>query len=323
MAAEFLSSPTAGPCPDAESTTLALPRLLAGQAQAEAAAAHLAPRLFAQAADTDVMDAFPTQDHELILPKLFHLTYSQPLFSTYPVRSNTFIASLGSTLVVAPHPDDEALGCGELLALLRQVGQPVATALASDGTMSHPASQLFPPSARRAVREAEFRHALTILGVENTEPLLLGLPDSQVPATISDASFTEAVAQLRAFLDDQQPATVLVPWRRDPHPDHRATSYWLQAALAAMPHPPRRLEYVVWAWERVTPADLPNVADKVSGFRLDVRAVAAQKQQAIAAHHSQVAPGIFTDDEDGFLLSEKMLEHITGPYEVFFAALAP
>ena len=243
-------------------------------------------------------------------------------FSSYPARPASFVAELGSTVVIAPHPDDEALGCGGLLALLREAGLPGAAVLVSDGTMSHPASKLFLAPARRTVREAEFQEALRILGIED-EPLLLGLPDSQVPALTGAPGFTEAVAQLRAFLESRQAATVLVPWRRDPHPDHRATSQLVQAALAELPHPPRRLEYVVWAWERAAPNDLPAAADNVRGFRLDIGAVWPQKQQAIAAHRSQVAPGIFTDDPAGFLLSSEMLAHFAEPYEVFFETLAP
>lgn len=236
------------------------------------------------------------------------------------MRPASYVAALGSVVVVAPHPDDEALGCGGLLALLRRAGQPVAAVLVSDGTMSHPNSVHFPALARQAVREAEFREALALLGV-TAEPLLLGLPDSRVPAAPQDPGFAEAAAQLAAFLKTHQATTVLVPWRRDPHPDHRATSLLVQAALAAMAHPPHRLEYVVWAWERAGAEDLPTATDGVRGFRLDVGEAIAAKQQAIAAHRSQVAPGVFTDDPDGFLLSAQMLAHFAGPYEVYFEVL--
>ena len=245
-------------------------------------------------------------------------------FADYPVRPAGFATTLGSTVVIAPHPDDEALGCGGLLALLHRAGQPTAAVLVSDGTMSHPRSQLFSADARQAVREAEFGQALRILAAADAPPLLLRLPDSRVPADAATPGFGEAVGRLRAFLENQRAATVLVPWRRDPHPDHRATAALVQAALAAMPHPPRRLEYVVWAWARAAPADLPTAADAVRGFRLEIGAAAAVlKQQAIAAHRSQVAPGVFVDDPDGFLLSTDMLAHFAGPYEVFFEASQP
>jgi LmbE family N-acetylglucosaminyl deacetylase len=244
-------------------------------------------------------------------------------FSEYPLRPISFAATLGPTVVIAPHPDDEALGCGGLLALLHQAGQPTAAVLVSDGSMSHPNSVAYSPEARRAVREAEFHHALTILGADNTEPLLLRLPDSRVPAAADAPGFAAAVDQLREFLTQQRAATVLVPWRRDPHPDHRATAALVQATLAGMPQPPRRLEYVVWAWERAAPEDLPTAADAVRGFRLDIETEVKRKQRAIAAHRSQVAPGVFTDDAGGFLLSVEMLGHFTAPYEVYFEAGQP
>ena len=198
-------------------------------------------------------------------------------FAEYPLRTAAFAATLGSTVVVAPHPDDEALGCGGLLALLHRAGQPTAGVLVSDGNMSHLNSATFSPEARRAVRETEFRHALTLLGADATEPLLLRLPDSRVPEAADAPGFAAAMEQLRAFLTKQRATTVLVPWRRDPHPDHRATAALVQAALTGLPQLPRRLEYVVWAWERAAPDDLPTPADALRGFRLDIATMVLKK----------------------------------------------
>ncbi len=238
-------------------------------------------------------------------------------FAEYPLRPAAFAATLGPTVVIVPHPDDESLGCGGLLALLRRAGQPVSVALVSDGTMSHPGSAVFSAPARRAVREGELRHALALLGVP-TEPLLLRLPDGAVPAGPARPGFAEAAGRLREFLVETRPATVLLPWRRDPHPDHRASYQLAQAALAGLPAAPRQLEYVVWAWQRAAPADLPQPADRVAGFRLAIDAVLPQKLRAIAAHRSQVAPGVFTDDAAGFLLADDMLARFRQPFEVFF-----
>ena len=234
-----------------------------------------------------------------------------------PLRLET----VGSACVIIPHPDDEALGCGGLLALLRQAGQPLAAVLVSDGSASHPHSQLFSPEARRAVREGELRHALSILGSDE-EPLLLRLPDGAVPAAPGQPGFEAAVARLHDFLRQQRPQTLLLPWRRDPHPDHRASHALALAALGGLPHPPRRLEYLVWAWERAAPADLPQPADNVQELRLDIAAVLPQKLRAVAAHRSQLAPGVFTDDAAGFLLPAEMLARFERPYEHYYAPAA-
>ncbi|AWM34686.1 hypothetical protein [Hymenobacter nivis] len=53
---------------------------------------------------------------------------------------------------------------------------------------------------------------------------------------------------------------------------------------------------MVWAWQRAAPAGLPQPADYVAGFRLAIGEVLPQKLAAIAAHRSQVAPGVFTGD---------------------------
>ncbi len=226
--------------------------------------------------------------------------------------------SLGPTCVIIPHPDDEALGCGGLLALLRLAGQSVSAVLVSDGSASHPNSKVFSPEARRAVREGELRHALSVLGIDD-EPLLLRLPDGAVPAAPGQPGFVEAAARLHEALRQQEPQTLLLPWRRDPHPDHRASYALAQAACAGLPHPPRQLEYLVWAWERAAPADLPQPADKVQELRLDIAAVLPQKLRALAAHRSQIAPGVFTDDAEGFLLPAGMLVRFERPYEIYYA----
>jgi LmbE family N-acetylglucosaminyl deacetylase len=238
-------------------------------------------------------------------------------FAEFPVQPASYAASLGATVVIAPHPDDESLGCGGLLALLRRAGQAVSTVLVSDGTMSHPNSRRFPAPARRALREAELRAALHILGVNASQTLHLGLPDGAVP-TADAPGFEAAVARLRACLHARQPDTVLVPWRRDPHPDHRATSQLVRAAVQVLPAAPRLVEYVVWAWERAAAADLPQPGE-VRGWQLDISSVLDQKQRAIAAHRSQLEP-IIDDDPSGFQLSAAMLAHFAQPVEVYLEA---
>ncbi|OWP62125.1 PIG-L domain-containing protein [Hymenobacter amundsenii] len=236
-------------------------------------------------------------------------------FSALPLRPANYAATLGPTVVIAPHPDDESLGCGGLLALLAQAGQPVWCVLVSDGTMSHPSSAKYPPPARQALRETELRLALTELGLNPHNLLALNLPDSHVPGP-DTAAGAAAVQQLTQLLRQQQPATILCPWRRDPHPDHWATSQLVQATLAQLPHPPHLLEYVVWAWERAIPADLPRPGE-VTGWQLDISSVLDAKQRAIAAHASQLPGSCIDDDPAGFTLAPSMLAHFERPVEVY------
>ncbi|MCC3157897.1 PIG-L family deacetylase [Hymenobacter sp. 15J16-1T3B] len=236
-----------------------------------------------------------------------------------PLRPAAYAATLGPTAILVPHPDDESLGCGGLLALLRQAHQPVSVALITDGTMSHPHSVRFPPAARRQLREQELRLALRELGVADDALLTVNLPDGAAPHGPGQPGFAEAAARLSHWLHEQQAQTLLLPWRRDPHPDHRATYALAQAALAKLTAPPRQLEYVVWAWQRAAPTDLPR-PHEVQGWRLDIGPVLARKQRAIQAHRSQLT-NLIDDDPSGFQLSPDMLAHFAQPFETYFEAL--
>ncbi len=236
-----------------------------------------------------------------------------------PLLPPETVCSWGKTLVVAPHPDDETLGCGGAIALLRRFVLPVSVLFISDGTKSHPTSQKYPPLRLRDLREREASEALTLLGADAAAATFLRLPDGAVPARL-DPGFTQAAALCRAFLAGDQPQTILLPWRRDPHPDHRATSQLMQAALSTLAAQPRLLEYPVWAWERAAPGDIPQPRE-ARAFRLEMQDAAAAKQAAVAAHESQVTH-LIDDDPHGFWLSPEVLAHFARPWEVYLEVLS-
>jgi LmbE family N-acetylglucosaminyl deacetylase len=222
--------------------------------------------------------------------------------------------SLGRTLVLAPHPDDESLGCGGTVALLRRAGFSVHVLFVTDGTQSHPNSAAYPATRLRDLREAEAIAALLELGVSEQEVTFMRLPDRNVPAP-GTAGFAEAVERLLTLLQSFAPSSVLVPFERDPHPDHRATYQLLQAALAQLPEPLHVLEYLIWLWELGRPDDLPQPNERLA-LSVDISPVVAQKKRAIAAHRSQVTQMI-DDDPSAFYLSPDLLRHFDTPNEIF------
>ena len=185
---------------------------------------------------------------------------------TLPLRPATAVRPGGPTLVIAPHQDDETLGCGGTIALLRRAGIPVTVLFVSDGTGSHPNSSSYPPERLRATREAEALAALHILGVAPEATAFLRLPDTAVPLA-GQPGFAEATGRVEALLDRAVPETILLPWRRDPHCDHQAAWQLVHAALAGHPERPRLLEYPIWVWELASEGDLP-LPDEVAGWRL-------------------------------------------------------
>lgn len=228
-----------------------------------------------------------------------------------PLVSEESIRDFGKTLIVAPHADDESLGCGGAIALLRKFQKEVSVLVLSDGTLSHPNSKKFPKEKLRELRENEMIEAAGILGVEPHRVTFFRYQDRSVPDAASGL-FNAEVKRLRAFLDAETPATIFVPWRRDPHPDHRAAFQLIEAAKSRCC---RVIEYPIWLYALATGEDAP-LNTEVSAFRLDIHSVVETKQKAIRAHRSQTTD-LIDDDPEGFRLSEEVLRNFALPFEVY------
>jgi LmbE family N-acetylglucosaminyl deacetylase len=219
----------------------------------------------------------------------------------------------GTALVLAPHADDESLGCGGLIAMLSACGRPPLIVGVTDGAGSHPSSPSHPPARLRALRQDELRAAASILGVAGERVHFLDLPDTRAP--LAGAEFDAAVARVSALVRAHAVGTLLASWEQDPHCDHEATAR-LAAAIAAATGA-RLLFYPVWGW--LLPADhmLPIAA--IDGMRLDIGAMLPRKRAAIAAHRSQYGD-LITDDPHGFRLPPALLAAFEQPYETFLTA---
>jgi LmbE family N-acetylglucosaminyl deacetylase len=155
----------------------------------------------------------------------------------------TDVLSTRSTLVLAPHPDDETLGAGGTIARCRAAGAPVTIAVASDGRHSSASSSLTPDELA-AIRAAEVRTACRALGVADADLMLLGFEDGTLGAHCSALAH-----RLREIISDRRPSQILVPSRHDDHPDHRWLHLALLRAVSEGPSPDFDIfAYPVWAW---------------------------------------------------------------------------
>lgn len=68
-------------------------------------------------------------------------------------------------VVIAPHPDDEVLGCGGLLQRLAEAGRTLQLISVTDGSASHPGSDRWPVQRLSVVRPQESAEALRRLGL--------------------------------------------------------------------------------------------------------------------------------------------------------------
>ena len=213
-------------------------------------------------------------------------------------------------LVIAPHPDDESLGCGGLIAECCAQGRPPAVVIATDGTGSHPHSQLYPPARLRQVREQEARTALQLLGLPMDHLHFLGLRDTEAPH--DGPAFVQAVRDIIRIARRHGCGVIAAPWIHDPHCDHVAAQKMARRAcdLAGL----RLLSYPVWGWTMAQDTILP--ASPIAGWRLDIAPHLAAKRRAIAAHQSQYGD-LISDDPTGFRLPPALLRTFDRPFEVF------
>lgn len=235
-------------------------------------------------------------------------------FDETKILPSETVAEWGKTLIVAPHPDDESLGCGGTLALLRKYDCEVLALTVSDGTLSHPNSTKYPSEKLRELREGEMLAACEILGIEENKISFLRYPDRRVPDKNSEG-FLAAVEKVEKYLIAHQPQTILVPWRRDPHPDHRAAWQIFNHLNRKFDFQFRLLEYPIWLWEMAERGDLP-AQENFRIFRLDIADVLDRKQRAVRAHVSQTT-NLIDDDPESFCLSPEMLAHFAVPFEVY------
>ncbi|TLU99560.1 PIG-L deacetylase family protein [Dyadobacter luticola] len=223
------------------------------------------------------------------------------------------LGMLGRTLIVAPHQDDESLGCGGTIYLLTQLKIPIHVVFISDGSMSHPNSKKFPSDMLVALREEEAVKALSILGVEQKDITFLRLKDSLLPCT-ETPGFDTAVVAFSKVLSDFNTESIICPWQRDPHKDHRATWQIVDEAVKKCTLSIRQFEYFVWLWERASPGDLPAANEGVI-WKVNIEMAKDQKKKAVQAHVSQTTL-LIDDDPEGFILSAEVLAHFNTDYEI-------
>ncbi|HEX9997580.1 MAG TPA: PIG-L family deacetylase [Abditibacterium sp.] len=188
-----------------------------------------------------------------------------------PLATFPELAPRERIFVLAPHPDDEVLGAGGLIAWARAAGMEVQIGFLSngDGSRTTQISQVLrgkgettlPDIARR--RQSEALKAAQTLGVDASNVLFFGFPDggaraiwdgdysSQSPFVSPFTGF-ERVEYERAFaprspycraallenlalaFEDFAPTLVLTTHPRDTHGDHVVAYHLCEAAIASL-----------------------------------------------------------------------------------------
>ena len=201
-------------------------------------------------------------------------------------------------LVVSPHPDDETLAVGGLIASSREAGTRVVVIAVTDGENAYGEDRTL-----GRTRQAEQESALNRLGVAPGDIVRLRLTDSDVAA--GEDSLLLQIAKLSS------PETlVLAPWPGDFHPDHvvsgRAATEAARLSGAALAF------YFFWTWHRGTPDTLTGL--QLHRFPLDPNCLAT-KLEALACHRSQL-----THSSGAPILPESLLGPARRSFEVILPA---
>jgi LmbE family N-acetylglucosaminyl deacetylase len=185
-------------------------------------------------------------------------------------------------LVVAPHADDEVLGAGGLIAVLRARGCEVRVLYATVSGYRSAHRGDHPPDHERM---DEARAAMGVLGVTDLQVLYTGESHHLRLDTVPQA---EIIAWIERQANEFAPGVVVIPCRGHYNQDHRAVGDACVAALR--PAPPGRKHFapLVLAYGHSAGGwGGPDRAFSPTVF-VDITAAIDTKLQALACYESQL-----------------------------------
>lgn len=190
------------------------------------------------------------------------------------------------TAVVVPHPDDESLSTGGLIAHQRRAGLDVVVVAVTDGEASYPDVD---GELLSSLRREEQDRALEQLGVDTDRVVRLGLPDGSVAR-----HERELEVRLVELLDDV--GLVVAPWVHDHHTDHEAVGR--AASRCAARRSVTLASSLFWAWHHCDTDTLAGQTMVSLALDEDLR---RRRRDAIGCHRSQltemIAPPILASCE--------------------------
>lgn len=224
----------------------------------------------------------------------------------------------GTTLILAPHSDDEALGCGALLARRCHAKLPVHVTYFTDSAGSHKDHPDYDASLLRDQRLSESLQAMEMLGLKSDSIHFLGAPDGRLK-DLSPTEKTHWQGILCDHLSSIQPTEVFLPSRADNSSEHEAMFTLVCEALRQTGLTPRVYEFAVWAWwNPLFLRILLTKSEKV--WRQSAGPYAIQKLRLLRCYRSQVEP---IPPQTEPLLSSEFLSAFGGGSEYFFESTLP
>jgi LmbE family N-acetylglucosaminyl deacetylase len=208
-----------------------------------------------------------------------------------PTMSAPIFTSDSRLMLIAPHPDDEALACSIILQRAVRAGAAIHVLYATDGDdnpwpqrVLERKWQLDTTDRKRwgKLRRAEALTALHILGVNPSDARFLALPDQGLTDLLM-ADCRSVLEQLATSINRWSPTDLLIPSIHDIHPDHSALAVMLRLVLAQLypDGPPMS----VWAY--TVHGKSRAFFDRAQKLR-QLKTETKVKEQAIRCHKTQL-----------------------------------
>jgi len=227
-------------------------------------------------------------------------------------RDTTSLLAEGPFLVIAPHPDDETLGCGCFIVRARALRQKVCIVIVTDGR-TWPVSSSMTPDDVANMRRGETERAAAVLGVDVKDVVFLNLPEMEVEA---HAGAIEE--SLRQHIEHIHPRLILSPYGIDQHPDHRAVARAVDQLCKKGVITCPVFEYPIWFWLRAGLGHLMNPAHLRCLRRISARGYSGIKKTAMQAHRSQCPHLVGEDYSQSFFQPFSFAVQYLSRYEFFF-----
>jgi LmbE family N-acetylglucosaminyl deacetylase len=188
-----------------------------------------------------------------------------------------------SILVVAAHPDDEALGCGGTIAKFATQGHEVQVAFLADGAGAREAG-LRPSREVLDHRREAARRACAILGA--CPPLFFDFPDNQMD-TVPLLYIVQAVESLVAT---HSPSMVITHHAGDVNIDHQRTHQ--SVITACRPQPGYPVQTLLFFETPSSTEWLPASSGIpfVPNWFVDITATLDRKRSALHAYEDEMRP---------------------------------
>jgi LmbE family N-acetylglucosaminyl deacetylase len=189
-----------------------------------------------------------------------------------PVRPLSEPPPGARVLVLAPHPDDESVGPGGLVAAHAARGDEVSVLFLTNGVHGDPDGG-HDPAGYIATRRAEADAACDVLGIGGAREYW-DYPDNM---HITPGDLTAVVGLLADVLRRATPDLIYAPHPGEGHKDHAVA-----AVSAARAHAMAESSAALYGYEVWSPIEAPDVV-------VDVSAHYATKRDAIRCYPSQLA----------------------------------